>query len=230
MNLSSWNVYKDGGLVRHPEDVVDLKDLIARDPLAISQDPEGFLKSHGCVLPGSISLAEAKATAKKRSRNIFANWNALQGILERHEETICKRWSKKSREGRKRILLDAWPGISQEHLPEWKALTITANERGLTGPIRAPDAKFRDAFLLPHLNLEDLANPKALLVLFHARGRNPPDTFAFSDYQSVKIGLSCKCIIPALVEDDGHYLMCIAGHSSPEAYGSIYSEPADASR
>jgi hypothetical protein len=83
--------------------------------------------------------------------------------------------------------------VSKEHRPEWNAMVITANERGLTGPIHPPNSKFRDAFLLPTLKLEDLTGPKALLVFLNARSRNPPDTFAFTNYQSASIGLQTKC-------------------------------------
>jgi hypothetical protein len=61
---------------------------------------------------------------------------------------------------------------------------MTTVNRALYTPTETSDSKFRDfrdAFLLPGLNLEDLTGPKALLVLFQVRARNEPDVFAFSD-------------------------------------------------
>lgn len=122
------------------------------------RDPEAFLKARGAVLPSFISLAEAKEKASDHSKNIFANWETLKDILSRHEETIRSRWAEKSKRDREDVLERAWDNIPKDHHPEWKACLTTASERGLAGPIRAPNAKFRDRFLLPHINLEDLSN------------------------------------------------------------------------
>jgi hypothetical protein len=88
--------------------------------------------------------------------------------------------------------------MTKEHRPGWKAMTATAERRGLSGPIQPPDPKFRDAFLLPPLNLEDLSGPKSTPVLLNARARNAPDVFAFSDYQSAQLGVHTCCIKPEL--------------------------------
>lgn len=230
MDRSSWDPYKDGGYIRSPEDVLTLDDLIARNPTAFARDPEGYLLRHGgYAMPKFVPLEEERKVVKQLSCSIFANFELLQGILDRHEETIRRRWEKKSREGRKTVLQVAWPDISEEHHPEWKALLATAEARGLSGPNRPPDPKFRDAFLLPNLNIEDLTGRKSLLVLLNSRGRNTPGTFAFSDYQSAYLGIRARGITPDHVKEDGEHYMRIIGQYSANTYGSIYSIPSNSS-
>lgn len=219
------SISKHGGFLRDENDIVDVEDIIARDPIAFQRDPRGYLEANGCVLPTPTTLVDAKQQAKERSKSIFANWKTLRDILDRHEDVIRKRWSKKGRGGREKIMTAAWPGINREHRPDRKAMVITAKQRGLHGPIRAPDARFREACLLPHLNVEDLAGSKAFLVLLQARARNAPDVFAFSDYHSAQLGVASKCINPRIIEDDGHHFMRLVGSDS---YGTIFTFPEDA--
>lgn len=50
-----------------------------------------------------ISPGKVRKQARKRSEQIFKHWNMLQRILERHEDRIRKRWTKKTREQRKKV-------------------------------------------------------------------------------------------------------------------------------
>jgi hypothetical protein len=225
-DLTDWVVKrapKNGGYVRNPEDDVSIQDIAARDPTAFMRDPESFLASHGYQLPSRISLSAAKKNASSYAKAIFSDWNKLQNILDRHEETIRTRWSKKSGKNRKQLFLDIWPKMPQEHRPEWKAMTAAAEKRGLTGPIQPPESKYRDYFLLPQLNLEDLSGARSLLVLLNARGRNAPYVFAYSDYQNARLGVETRCINPQVIEENGNYKMRLIGHSSATTYGDIYS-------
>jgi hypothetical protein len=224
-DLTDWVVKrapKNGGYVRNPEDEVSIQDIAARDPTAFMRDPESFLASHGYQLPSRISLSAAKKNASSYAKAIFSDWKKLQNTLDRHEETIRTRWGKKSAKNRKQLLLDIWPNIPQEHRPEWKAMTAAAEKRGLSGPIQPPESKYRDYFLLPQLNLEDLSGPRSLLVLLNGRGRNAPHVFAYSDYQNARLGLETRCINPQAIAEDGQYNMRLIGHSSDATYGEIY--------
>jgi hypothetical protein len=224
-DLQDWimqHAPENGGYVRNPEDQVDIQDMLARDPKAFMRDPRAFLAGQGIQLPDQITLSAATKKTSKCSASIFSDWKKLQDILDRHEETIRTRWAKKSGKNRRQLLLAIWPEMPKEHRPEWKAMTAAAEKRGLSGPIQPPDPKFRDAFLLPHLNLEDLSGPKSILVLFNARARNAPDVFAFSDYQSAQLGVHTRCIKPELI-DGPDYKVRIIGHTSPTTYGSIYT-------
>jgi hypothetical protein len=201
-DFQNWlleNAPKMGGYVRNPEDA-----------------------SQGIFLPDQISSTAAKSKASKYSASIFSDWKTLQDILDRHEESIRTRWAKKSGKNRKQLLLDIWPKMPQEHHPEWKAMAAAAEKRGLTGPIQSPDSKYRDTFLLPNLNLEDLSGPRSFLVLLNARARNAPDAFAFSDYQNARVGVQTQCIKSVLIDGPVHK-MRIIGHTSPATYGEIYA-------
>jgi hypothetical protein len=225
IDLSNWvmqHAPEHGGYVRNAEDEVSIQDIAERDPAAFMQDPQAFLASHGYTLPLRISLSAAKKNASSYSKAIFSDWHKLQNILDRHEETIRTRWSKKSSKSRKQLLLDIWPRMPREHRPEWKAMTAAAEKRGLSGPIQPPDSKYRDYFLLPHLNLEDLSGARSLLVLLNARGRNAPDVFAYSDYQNARLGVETRCVCLEVLDEDVQYKMRLIGHSSATTYGNIY--------
>lgn len=53
------------------------------------------------------SADQVRKEARKLSKSVFDNWSALNRVVERHEATIQKRWLKRTREQRKRILLTA---------------------------------------------------------------------------------------------------------------------------
>lgn len=55
--------------------------------------------------------------SKKREKSIYQNYEILGRVLERHEETIQKRWLKKNRKQRLEVLLAAWPDMSPTHRP-----------------------------------------------------------------------------------------------------------------
>ncbi|KAL4905612.1 hypothetical protein BDW74DRAFT_167787 [Aspergillus multicolor] len=120
--------------------------------------------------------------AAARSRRIFESYEKLHGILERHEETIQKRWAKRTRQQKLAVLLASWPNMTSAHRPDfelfWKASHCAREYDGIS----------RDRFMFPYINQEDLLTSKALLLLLNARGRNPPSTFAVHDAAAMEIG------------------------------------------
>src|SRR5436190_24345999 len=103
------------------------------------------LAASGSNLPIPLlpSRAEVKREAAQRSLKIFEHWNRLHEILERHEGVLIKRWMKKSKEQRKKILLSAWPGMSASHRPDFQALKTESEQQRLSR------TRFRDAYLFP---------------------------------------------------------------------------------
>ncbi|KAJ0132784.1 FAD-linked oxidoreductase chyH [Fusarium oxysporum f. sp. albedinis] len=65
----------------------------------------------------NTSAEEVEVESKRRGKSIFQNYEILGKILERHEESIQKRWLKKSRKQRLQILLSAWPDMPPTHRP-----------------------------------------------------------------------------------------------------------------
>ena len=69
--------------------------------------------------PTFIPFAEFQRQTKEYSRQIFAHWNRLHDILDHHEDQLRKRWIKKSREQRTRILTNTWPNMPATHRPDF---------------------------------------------------------------------------------------------------------------
>lgn len=67
-------------------------------------------------IPKMITPQEVRSKATERSTAIFADWELLKAILERHEATIHKRWLKKTKNQCAEILLKAWPGMVSSSL------------------------------------------------------------------------------------------------------------------
>src|SRR5271167_2346889 len=70
-----------------------------------------LLKAHNpnFLIPTLLSVSEVEHETTQRSRGIFGDWNKLHDIVTQYEDVLRKRWTKKSQEQRKRILLTAWP-------------------------------------------------------------------------------------------------------------------------
>ncbi|KAG9193300.1 hypothetical protein G6011_03335 [Alternaria panax] len=106
--------------------------------------------------------------------NMF-KWTRLANIVTHYEELIRVRWLKKTNKQRKDILLSAWPQMATSHRADMEMVLqqCCPNQRsGGFGP-----------FMLPYINLEDLTEPKSLLILLNARARHLPNEFAYSDFE-----------------------------------------------
>lgn len=124
-------------------------------------------KSH-LPRPSSFSSPqEVSAKARTFSKQLFADYDTLHMIVERHEDTIRKLWSNKSNAQKKKILLEAWPGMPGQHRPDVQAWKVRS--------------KAREPFLWPSINLEDLVKTRNMLIFLHARGRHQPHEFVHAD-------------------------------------------------
>lgn len=56
--------------------------------------------------------------------------------------------------------------------------------------------KYRDCFLWPYINQDDMVKSRPLLLLLDARSRHHPSTFAAADAEQVHLGLVTKAIVP----------------------------------
>ncbi|KAI9831131.1 MAG: hypothetical protein M1819_005219 [Sarea resinae] len=179
------------------------------------KNPTTFFSMIGEGMPKPTSFPnerKARQEARHRSENIFSNWTTLQAILEKHEDVIRKRWMKKSKEQRKKILLQAWPNMSAAHRPDFVAF----RKEGRSKP---KINKFKDAYLWPYINLEDLTPGKSLLLFLNARGRHLPQMFAYSDFEATHLGRITLALIPPFLNEYSIYLT----GDSPETYGRLVS-------
>jgi hypothetical protein len=144
----------------------------------------------------------------------------LHDILDRHKEVLQKRWNKKSKEKRKKMLLTAWPKMPSTHCPDFKALQRWQKQCASARIRPRPyDSKSKDAFLWPYINLKDLTKGNTLLLFLNARGHHLPSIFCRSDYNAPHIGFVSGAIIPAYL---GKYAIVLVGNT-PETYSAIYA-------
>lgn len=185
------------------------------DASSFYSNPQNFFNSLGPNLPRPKSFPTAKNVrqeARDRSENIFTDWTTLHKILERHEEVFRKRWMKKTREQRKKILLAAWPNMSSTHRPDFQAL------RRETPQQRSSGTRFRDAFLWPYINLEDLSSSKLLPLFLTSRGRHLPEAFAHADYEAAHVGMTSLAIQSPFLNE---HTLLLRGQTTPKTYGRL---------
>ncbi|KAI1127038.1 hypothetical protein F5Y10DRAFT_243534 [Nemania abortiva] len=196
----------------HPElDGVEVPDPGGID-WSSNSDPFGIFASRGMAAPTILPPSEVRREAKDRTTNIFAHYEKLQSILERHEATIRKRWEKKTRTQRLTILLQAWPGMPLTHRPDFAAFYKHA------GNLNSVARQHRSSFVWPLINQEDLGDPKTLLLLLNSRGRHHPNVFAASDGESMHLGKVTMAIVPIFLNE---YVMTLNGMTRQEDYGRL---------
>src|SRR5271170_290898 len=159
-----------------------------------------------------ISRSEMEQESMKRSAQIFIHWAQLNSILQRYEDILRKRWIKKNKEQRKKLLLAAWPNMSLTHRPDFQAQHRETEEQRRTA------TKFRDAYLCPYINLEDLCKAKNLLLMLQSRGHNRPHVFSYRD-SIMQIAINVRAI--NVVHVNG-YSMDLSGETA-ETYGRLLS-------
>ena len=163
-------------------------DSVLDRPRTVEETIALLKQKHPNILWPTLSdYAELKREASERALRIFGDWNGLHDILERHENTFRRRWTRKTIDQRKKILLAAWPDMPAAHRPDIKAMYRETRKQ------REEATRFRDAFLFPCINLGDLAGARPLLLL-NARGHNLPHVFAENDLKSARVGLNCGAI------------------------------------
>lgn len=164
-------------------------------------------------IPKLASPDDVRRESKARSASIFASHSNLRGILVRHEATIQKRWTKKTRTQRQAILLKAWPNMPTMHRPDFEAFKRESRKN------RNPGTQHRDSFIWPYINQEDLlGRPKTMLLLINARGRHPPCDFAAADGDLMHLGTVTKVLIPIFLNQ---HVMVLNGATEPNEYGKL---------
>ena len=186
-----------------PEDAEYVQSMFA--------DKKQLSKALGFENAPVLTPEEATQQAVDRSTKLFEHRTSLGNILDRFEAVLRKRWMKKGLEQRKRILLEAWPRMSPLHRPDFRALRRESDEQRRAG------TRFRDAYMWPSVNLEDLCKGKNFLLLLNSRGRNDPSMFASMDLESIHVGHFSRALQSAFLVTYG---MMLQGNS-PATYGKI---------
>lgn len=200
----------------------DYKSKNAADGIAWSIDPgdRGRLyeklgsSGHCAKLPSCAKPSEIQQRSRELASQTFNDYHLLHDLLERHELTIRKRWQKKTTEQRRKVLLTAWPNMPHDHRPDFEAFTQESQQERLRG------TKFKEAFMWPYINLEDLLKPKFLLLFLKSRGHKPPYMFALTDYDAIHMGISSHAIRGPVLHG---YTMVFMGEKSPQFHGELLS-------
>jgi hypothetical protein len=146
------------------------------------------------------SRQEVERLVKNQVNTIFGAFERVRYILERHEDTIRKRWTKKSTKKKKNLLLAAQPGIASEHRPD-----ITM-------------AKNTEACMVPYLNTEDLVQPGTFLTLLSSRGYNSIESFSHTELLHSPIARWSDATLQPYLQT---YTMDFAGQHTRTTYGRV---------
>jgi len=156
---------------------------------------------------------EAQREARERSTEVILSWNTLRQILERYEDVIRKRWTKKTKIQRGKIIQEAWSNMSGKHRPDFEAIIREGRD------LRNRETRFREAYLWAYMNVEDLAKGKTLLLFLNSRGRHSPSMFAKADYEATRVGCVSQAILPSFLNV---HSMLLDGEVA-ENYGRLVS-------
>ncbi|KAL8719542.1 MAG: hypothetical protein Q9225_003463 [Loekoesia sp. 1 TL-2023] len=176
-----------------------------------------FVGEAGEIRENTITFEEAKVLSRATVDALFEAWTQLRTISAKHQTTLNKRWSRKTFHQRKEILSKAWPEMPCMHRPDFEVLRQEQKTKGWSQKAKfATDSALR----FPHLNIEDLSQPKPLLLMFDSRCRHPPSIFTNADRDSIQAGIRSKMIVPKYMRG---YAMYLNGEPSREAYGRLVS-------
>ena len=176
---------------------------IYSDPKALFEEM-GVGSPGGLPMPSFLTAPEVRTKSQALAHSIFDSWNLLHAMIERHEETVRKRWLKRTREQRKRILCAAWPGMVTSHRPD-----LDAFKRKKNSP---------EAYKWPYINTDDLSRPKLFLIFLNARARNQPFAFSRADINACQFGITSHAIVPGFLNE---HVMMFTGRTSPMTYGEL---------
>ncbi len=153
--------------------------------------------------------------AAERSSIILYNWDVIRHMLDRHEDAIRKRWTKRTKARKKTVLQEAWGGeMPRLHRPDMEYLMAEETELKKKGVMRQrPMGEFK----WPHINMEDLSCDKPMLCLLNTRARYPPAAFVYHEIQSCSLGISSDTLVPVMLHG---YTMYLEGETV-ESYGKL---------
>ncbi|KIW99134.1 uncharacterized protein Z519_00797 [Cladophialophora bantiana CBS 173.52] len=198
-----------------PDGVMDSVDW--NDPESVLGTLMGGGSGTNLPIPKKASPEEVRWESTSRSHAIFQSFDTLHDILQRHEATIQNRWTKRTKQQRLKILLNAWPGLPASHRPDFEAFRIESPQQRQAG------TRYRGAFMWPYLNQEDLSRPRTLLLLLNARGRNHPSCFAAADIEAMHLGRVTQGIVPIFLNTYTVILNGISDRRKDHEYGKLVS-------
>ncbi|KAJ4357015.1 hypothetical protein N0V95_002888 [Ascochyta clinopodiicola] len=157
----------------------------------------------------SPSIEECRHTSQSLVQDVIGYFEYLNTTLLHYEAPIRTQWRKYSRASRQDVLLAAWPNMAKNHRADIAPYMSTSGT--------STDDMFKTS-TWPYINLEDLLQPKALLIFLHSRGRHHPDNFAYFDLEMAPLYRMRKELLD-LRKDCS--TMAFLGRKSRSDYGQL---------
>jgi hypothetical protein len=127
------------------------------------------------------TLTELRTLKDVLVNQLFEDWEFVNKAVNRHEDAIRKRWTKKTVEQKRQLLLRVEPDMPKEHRPDSKLVESNTEAIRKENPYVVIQIFNSTTCLVPHINQEDLTRPKPLLVFLNSRGRHSPSAFAHAE-------------------------------------------------
>ncbi|KAI4612870.1 hypothetical protein J4E80_006925 [Alternaria sp. BMP 0032] len=169
------------------------------------------------------SRQEVERIAQHQVNTIFGAFDRIRYILERHEDTIRKRWTKKSISKKRQLLLAAQPNIPNEHRPDMDVdnaavYSFVPGGDAMDYMTRVAIAKNSEACMVPFLNMEDLLQPGTFLTLLSSRGHNPIVSFSQTEFVHAPLTRWSEDTLQFHLQT---YTMFFAGKDTRATYGRL---------
>ena len=198
-----------------PEGLMESIDF--NDPQSVIGKLFGGGPGTNLPIPKQVTPKQVRQDVGKRAPAVLKSFDCLYRILERHEATIQSRWTKKTKQQRLKILLHVWPDLPAVHRPDMEAWRKESPEQRQAG------TQYRDAYIWPQLNQEDLTKPRTLLLLLNARGRNHPSRFAAADREEMHVGFVAQAVVPVFLNMHTVILNGVSDRKMDNGYGKLVS-------
>ncbi|KAI4644696.1 uncharacterized protein J4E78_009515 [Alternaria triticimaculans] len=169
------------------------------------------------------SRQEVERIAQHQVDTIFGAFDRVRYILERHEDTIRKRWTKKSTSKKRKLLLAAQPNMPNEHRPDMDAdnaviFSFPPGQGVMDFATSMAIAKNSEACMVPFLNMEDLLQPGTFLTLLSSRGHNPIASFSQTELLHAPLARWLEETLQSHLQT---YTMLLAGRDTRDTYGRL---------
>ncbi|KAL8778942.1 MAG: hypothetical protein Q9213_007177 [Squamulea squamosa] len=187
-----------------------IPDIPSLDPNDIAGSLGNLHKSINTISPTDSEIQKEFMLAKSVQDvvdSVFDKWSKSRAIWSTHRHTLVRRWTKRTISKRKSLLLQAWPGMSPVHRPDFEVIRRNLKE-----------SVYRDALMVPHINLENLSSERNLLQFMKSRAQMYPEHFAWSDNLTFKTAVSMEAVkAPA----QHSKVMLLTDQRSRETYGKL---------
>ena len=132
-----------------------------------------------------VTKGQANTTIKAHVKSIQDDYAQLCGDIDTRGDRILSRWCKLDKGSRRQAIIDVLPSLAAKKWAHLNAyFLLRASEAFATRD------QYRQAFLLPKLNIDDLVNdPSRLLLLLDLRRTHKPSDWAWTDFEVWQLSL-----------------------------------------